>query len=75
MVLGGETLDLSSFRNGAVTIEQELVKRDLTVNGLGLCIDSLIRRTGCDRGATLTVIDPQGGVQDLASGLIRLCSI
>ncbi|HHD57182.1 MAG TPA: HD domain-containing protein, partial [Desulfobulbaceae bacterium] len=75
VVLGGETLDFSSFRNGAVTIEQELVKRDLTVNGLGLCIDSLIRRTGCDRGATLTVIDPQGGVQDLASGLIRLCSI
>ncbi len=75
VVLGKETLDFSSFRAGAVTIEQELVKRDLTINGLGLCLDSLIRRAGCDHGTTLTVIDPQGGVQDLASGLIRLCSV
>ncbi len=75
VVLGAETIDFSSFRAGAVTIEQELVKRDLTVNGLGLCLDSLIRRSGCDEGGALTVIDPQGGVQDLDLGLIRLCSI
>ncbi len=74
VVLRGETIDFSSFRAGAVTIEQELIKRDLTINGLGLCIDSLIRRNGCDDGDVLTVIDPQGGVQDLAIGLIRLCS-
>ena len=74
VVLDGETIDFSSFRDGAVTIEQELGKRDLTINGLGLCLDSLVRGHGLDDAEALTVIDPLGGVRDLGAGVIRLCS-
>ncbi len=74
VVVQGETIDFSSFRSGAVTIRQELVKRDLTINGLGICIDPLVDNAGCTEEDTFAVIDPQGGVLDVLSGLIRLCS-
>ncbi len=74
VVLDGDTIDISTFRAGAVTIEQELDKRDLTINALGLCLDFLVHGAGCDDLAELAVIDPLGGVRDLDNGVIRLCS-
>lgn len=71
VVRGDEVLDFSSFRDGATSIAQEMTKRDLTINGLGVCIDSLLTGKGCE---ALSVIDPLGGVQDLADGRIRVCS-
>ncbi len=74
VVFQGETVDFSSFRAGAVNIDQELVKRDLTINGLGLCIDALIGRGACVENEEFTIIDPRDGVQDVRDGVIRLCS-
>lgn len=74
VVWHGQSIDFSSFRAGATTIEQELGKRDLTINALGLCIDALIQQCGCGNGLDLSVIDPLGGVKDLEKRLIRLCS-
>jgi poly(A) polymerase len=74
VVFQGETVDFSSFRAGATTIDQELTKRDLTINGLGLCIDPLMDRAGCAGDEEFAVIDPQGGVRDIRDGVIRLCS-
>ena len=69
-----EIIDFSSFRAGATTIDQELTKRDLTINALGLCIDPLFDGSGCKEGTEFSVIDPLGGVKDLAAGVIRVCS-
>ncbi len=69
-----EVIDFSSFRAGAVSIDQELTKRDLTVNALGLEIDPLVAGSGCDEDTEFAVIDPVGGLDDLAAGLIRVCS-
>ena len=74
VVWRGEVVDFSSFRAGAVSIDQELTKRDLTVNALGLEIDPLFVGSGCDEDTEFTVIDPLGGMKDLAAGKIRLCS-
>ncbi len=74
VVWQGEVVDFSSFRAGAASIDHELTKRDLTVNALGLEIDPLFAGSGCAEDTVFTVIDPLGGVKDLAAGLIRVCS-
>lgn len=73
VVWQGEIIDFSSFRAGATTIDHELTRRDVTINGLGLCIDPLLGGSGC-KEEELPVIDPLGGVQDLNDGVIRLCT-
>ena len=73
MVWRGRDHDFSSFREGAVTIEQELLKRDLTVNSMALSLEALLN--GGDQADAFTeVIDPAGGLQDQADGLIRVTS-
>jgi len=74
VVGNNEITDFSSFRAGAVTIDDELTKRDLTINGLGLCLDPLVDSGHCGDEQELTVIDPRGGVRDIRSKVIRLCS-
>ena len=74
VVWQGETIDFSSFRAGATTIDQELTKRDVTINALGLCIDKLLGETGCGDATELPVIDPLGGGQDIDEQIIRLCT-
>ncbi len=74
VVWRGEIVDFSSFRAGAATIEQELTKRDVTINALGLCIDPLFTETGCADETEFSVIDPLGGSQDLDKRIIRICS-
>ena len=74
VVWRGETFDFSSFRSGAVTIEQELAARDLSVNAMALSIDPLVNRAACRSNEEFMVIDVVGGRADLAAGVIRLCS-
>lgn len=74
VVSRGVTVDWSSFREGARTLADDLVRRDLTINALGCRIDSLLVGTDTDRPAHLPLIDPTGGHADLRAGLIRAAS-
>ncbi len=60
------TLDFSGFRNHTATIEDDLGQRDFTINAMAV---PLAPQTG--GLAALTVIDPVGGVADLAQKRIR----
>ncbi len=66
VVWQGITLDFSGFRNHTTTIEDDLGQRDFTINAMAIPLDS---ETG--GLAERTVIDPLGGVADLAQKLIR----
>ncbi|MFA7348711.1 MAG: HDIG domain-containing metalloprotein [Desulfurivibrionaceae bacterium] len=66
VVWQGLTLDFSGFRNHSATIEDDLGQRDFTINAMAV---PLAPRTG--NLAALTVIDPFGGVADLAQKRIR----
>jgi len=74
VVYQGEGIDFSSFRAGAVNIDQELALRDLCVNAMAVAIDPLLANRPCDPDAPLALIDPLGGREDLARRRIRLCS-
>lgn len=65
-------VDFSSFRKGAVTILDELMLRDLTINALGLRIDPLLvdpDKAGDDK---VPILDPAGGQDDLIAGRIQI---
>ncbi len=64
VVCRGEVLDLAQFR--APTLEADLKARDFTVNALALDLEALLKRR------PLILIDPWGGLADLAEGLLRL---
>jgi poly(A) polymerase len=64
-------LDFSGFRQGAACIEDDLRRRDLTVNALALPLHELLR----DRSlSALPVLDPTGGLADLEQRRIRVAS-
>ena len=71
VVSRGVTVDIGSFREGARTIGDDLVRRDLTVNALACRIDPLLAASKPDETASLPVLDPTGGHDDLRLGLIR----
>ena len=71
-VRGTCTVDISSFREGAGDIEAELALRDLSVNALGLRIDPLFAPPTDSGDIVLPVIDPVGGLGDLAQRRIRM---
>lgn len=75
VVLGRLTVDFSSFREGATEIEAELALRDLTINALGVCIDSLLFNQEGGGDCVLPVIDPAGGLRDLAGKHIRMAGV
>ncbi|MEW6658209.1 MAG: HD domain-containing protein [Thermodesulfobacteriota bacterium] len=64
VVWQGEILDLAEFR--APTLEEDLRARDFTINALALDLEALLGRQ------PLVLIDPWGGLNDLAQGLIRV---
>jgi poly(A) polymerase len=66
VVWQGFTLDFSGFRNHSITIEEDLGQRDFTINAMAVPLAPV---TGTL--ASLTVIDPLGGLADLAQKLIR----
>lgn len=68
VVWKGLTIDFSSFRAGATTIEEDLSMRDFTLNALGIRYSDFI-----DQSGALSILDPSGGVQDLTNGILRAC--
>jgi len=64
VVWQGEILDLAEFR--APTLEDDLRARDFTINALALELEAVLGQR------PLALIDPWGGVGDLAQGLIRV---
>ena len=74
VVSRGVTVDFSSFRQGARTLAEDLVRRDLTVNALAFRLDPLLAGTQTGDGNVLVLIDPTGGLDDLRHGLIRAAS-
>lgn len=66
VVWQGEILDLAEFR--APTLEGDLQGRDFTVNALALELDAVLGRR------PITLIDPWGGLADLAQGLLRVAA-
>ena len=72
VVWQGLDVDFSSFRDGAASIEQELCKRDITINSMGLPITGILGFADCRSKDFLLVIDPLCGVQDLEEKIIRV---
>jgi poly(A) polymerase len=70
VVWQGITVDCAAFREKAVTIEEDLAKRDFTINALAVPFDparpALVRAGG--------IIDPTGGLADLRQRLVRSTS-
>ncbi|MCL7486670.1 MAG: HD domain-containing protein [Desulfobulbaceae bacterium] len=74
VVWQGRDIDFSSFREGAESIEEELRKRDLTVNSMAVSIGELLAKGRDTHWAGLEVIDPVGGLGDLDRKIIRVTS-
>lgn len=68
VVWRGLTVDFSSFRGGAVTIQEDLVRRDFTLNALALAFSPFR-----DPSREGEILDPLGGIQDLEQGVLRAC--
>ncbi len=68
VVWRGVTIDFSSFRCGATTIEEDLCLRDYTINGMGLFLTTVF-----DETAPLHFLDPLHGSDDLENKVLRAC--
>jgi len=66
-------VDFSSFREGAQTIEEDLKKRDFTINNMAVKFPSQIPDSW-DRVAPPEILDPGGGQKDLQDKKIRSTS-
>jgi poly(A) polymerase len=62
------TIDISGFRGGALNIEDDLCRRDFTINAMAIRFADLV-----DEGTELILIDPTGGRRDLEEGVLRTC--
>ena len=67
VVVGDLTFDISSFREGTCNINDDLALRDFSINAMAVAIDP---DTGT-LAASLKVLDPQGGADDLDRGVVR----
>jgi len=74
VVWQGLDIDFSSFREGAFSIDEELQKRDITVNSMALPVYGLLDDPTCIDCRPLPVLDPVGGIADLEQQLIRVTS-
>ncbi len=63
-------IDFSAFRDDTLSIEDDLKKRDFTMNALAISFDP--EQPGLEQ--SLQIIDPTGGVSDLEQGVIRATS-
>lgn len=68
VVWRGLTIDFSGFREGAITIEEDLALRDFSLNAMGLSFSDFI-----DTSTQLQLIDPLHGLRDLEQGVLRAC--
>jgi poly(A) polymerase len=64
VVWEGEILDLAEFR--ASTLKGDLQGRDFTLNALAVALDAVLGQS------SLELIDPWGGLEDLARGWLRM---
>ncbi len=64
----GLTVDISGFRGGADSIEEDLRLRDFTINAMAVALRDLM-----DGTAVPELIDPVGGSYDLEQGVVRAC--
>jgi poly(A) polymerase len=64
VVWEGEILDLAEFR--APTLAEDLKARDFTLNALAVALDAVLGQ------ASIKLIDPWGGLEDLARGWLRM---
>ncbi|WP_051309079.1 HDIG domain-containing metalloprotein [Desulfogranum japonicum] len=71
VVFQEQVIDFSSFREGAVTIEQDLRKRDLTINAMAVQITPFLQREAVADDTSLTLLDPCAGMNDLQTQTIR----
>lgn len=55
----------------SVTLEQDLLRRDLTVNAMALAAADAAALAAGDRGALARVVDPHGGRADLEARVLR----
>ncbi|VAW38506.1 tRNA nucleotidyltransferase, CC-adding [hydrothermal vent metagenome] len=74
VVWQGRSIDFSSFREGAVVIEEDLWKRDITINSLAVPVQGLWSGDGSLRSPAVQVLDPTGGLHDLAGQCVRVTS-
>ncbi len=74
VVWRGRSIDFSSFREGAVLIEEDLRKRDITVNSLAVSVQGLLSGDESPRSSAVRVLDPTGGLDDLAGQCVRVTS-
>jgi poly(A) polymerase len=68
VVWHGFTMDFSSFRPGASSIEEDLSIRDFTLNAMALQFSAFM-----DASAEMTLMDPLQGIVDLRAGVLRAC--
>lgn len=68
LVLEELSLDVVGYRQGARTIEEDLVKRDFTINSLAARLEDLVQP---DR--EVEIVDPLGGFNDLKTRVIKAC--
>jgi poly(A) polymerase len=68
LVWRGLTIDISGYRGGAATIEEDLRRRDFTVNAMAVSLRDLV-----GDAEKPVLIDPMGGLGDLQKGVLRAC--
>ena len=75
VVWQGRDIDFSSYRDGAVTIDEELTKRDITVNSMAVSLKALLCSNDVPlENQALEVVDPVGGLDDIVNQQIRVTS-
>ncbi|AUR85747.1 hypothetical protein NVP1081O_012 [Vibrio phage 1.081.O._10N.286.52.C2] len=68
---GGKTTDFT-FTTDGVTLEDDLARRDLTINSMAIAADDNMHVAGMFMfGSTVDVIDPHGGLDDLNNKILR----
>ena len=68
VVWNGLTIDITGFRGGSQSIEDDLRLRDFTIDAMAVRLVDLV-----DNAADPTLIDPLGGRQDLERGVLQAC--
>ncbi len=68
LVWQGLTIDISGYRRGAVSIEEDLNHRDFTINAMAVSLSDLLSETDEPK-----LFDPTGGRDDLQNRILRTC--
>ncbi|MFH0785174.1 MAG: HD domain-containing protein [Pseudomonadota bacterium] len=68
LIWRSEQVDFATFRDGVLTLEDDLRRRDFTVNAMAVPLSALAAN-----GEQPWVVDPTGGLADLRKGRIQHC--